>query len=126
MSDAPLVYVDVSEVNEGAGDVVRGLFSKLVEFVEANVPGAVTYGVYLDEDASEVTIIHLHRDSASLEQHLEAGREQFERFAGLVTLRSIRVYGEPSERAIEKLHAKARTLGVDDVAVRSLHAGFIR
>jgi hypothetical protein len=48
---------------------------------------------------------------------------RFGRFADLVTLRSIRVYGDPSERALEQLRDKARLLGAGEVVLYAAHAG---
>jgi hypothetical protein len=50
----------------------------------------------------------------------------FRRFVDLVTLSSIRIYGEPSELALKQAHEKARLLGGGAVEVEALHAGFTR
>jgi hypothetical protein len=49
-----------------------------------------------------------------------------ERFADLVTLSSIDIYGEPSARALVQLREKIRLLGTGDVTVHGPHAGFSR
>lgn len=123
---APLVYVDASDVREGALEELKNAFGRLVEFVQANVPEALFYAVYLSEDGRRVTVVHAHRDSRSLEHHLEVGGEAFRSFADLLVLTAIRVYGEPSEKALGLIWRKARALGCDDVAVHGPHAGFVR
>jgi len=50
----------------------------------------------------------------------------FRRFADLLTLSSIRVYGSPSKKAVRQLYEKARLLGCEDVAVHAAQAGFAR
>jgi hypothetical protein len=45
---------------------------------------------------------------------------------GLVTLSSIRIYGDPSELALKQAHEKARLLGGGTVEVDAFHAGFTR
>jgi quinol monooxygenase YgiN len=122
----PLVYVDTSEVRDGALEELRGAIDELVEFVEANEPQLIAYSVYLSDDGRQMTVVHLHTDSASLEYHMEVAGPAFRRFADLITLSSIRVYGEPSEKAVSQLHEKARLLGCSDVTVHALHAGFGR
>jgi quinol monooxygenase YgiN len=122
----PLVYVDTSEVRDGALEELRGAIDELVEFVEANEPQLIAYSVYLSDDGRQVTVVHVHTDSASLEYHMEVAGPAFRRFADLITLSSIRVYGEPSEKAVSQLHEKARLLGCSDVTVHALHAGFGR
>jgi hypothetical protein len=73
-----------------------------------------------------MTVVHVHPDSASLEYHMEVAGPAFRRFVELVTLSSIHIYGEPSEKLLEQSREKARLLGRGDVAVDALHAGFIR
>ena len=70
--------------------------------------------------------MNVHPDAASLEYHLEVAGPLFRRFVELVTLSSIHIYGEPSEKALELAHEKARLLGGAAVEVEALHAGFTR
>jgi hypothetical protein len=122
----PLLYIDTSEVREGALEELKDAIEELVEFVDANVPQVLAYNVYLSEDGREMTVVHLHVDAASLEHHLEIGAPAFRKLADLLTLSSIRVYGDPSEKALTLLRDKARSLGSGDVIVHHPHAGFSR
>ena len=121
-----LVYVDRSEVREGALEELKGAIDELAGFIEANVPQILAYSIHLSDDGREMTVVHVHAEPASLDRHLEIGGPAFRRFAGLLTLKSIDVYGEPSAEALEKLHEKARTLGSGGVTVHPPQAGFSR
>jgi hypothetical protein len=121
-----LVYIDTSYVQEGALDELKKEVGKLAEFVTANVPRLIAYNVYFSDDGSQMTVIHIHPDSASLEEHLDVGGPIFRKFTDLVTLSSIRVYGETSGRAMRQLHDKARLLGCNDVSQHGHHAGSSR
>jgi quinol monooxygenase YgiN len=121
-----LIYVDTSDVREGAVEELRGAIEELIEFIDANEPQIVAYCVYLSDDEREMTVVHVHADAASLEYHLDVAGPAFRKLADLITLSSIRVYGEPSRTALTQLHDKARLLGRDDVAVHGLEAGFSR
>ena len=122
----PLLYVDTSKVHEGALEELKDAIDELVEFIDANVPQLLAYNVYLSGDGMQMTIAHLHTDSASLEHHLEVGGPAFRKFADLITLSSIHIYGDPSDKALRQLQDKARSLGSGDVVVHSLRAGFSR
>ena len=100
--------------------------SRLARFVEANMPRLISYGFYLDEGRATLTVVALHPDSASLEFHLDRGREEFRSFAELIELERIEVYGSVGVSVLEKLHDKARRLGGATVAVHDLQAGFVR
>ena len=81
---------------------------------------------HLDEEAGRMTVTAVHPDSASLELHMEVGREEFRKLGDMITLRRIEVYGSISERAREMLEQKATMLGGSGVTVVERFAGFAR
>jgi hypothetical protein len=125
MSDE-IVYVDTSDVREGALEELKAAMKELVSFVEANEPQLIAYNVYFSDDGTRMTVVHVHPDSASLEYHMEVAGPAFRRFVELVTLSSIQIYGEPSEKLLKQSREKARLLGRGDVVADALHAGFSR
>jgi hypothetical protein len=70
--------------------------------------------------------VHVHADPASLDYHMDVAGPRFAAFADLLTMSSIHVYGEPSEKALGQLLEKADELGSGDVIVHAPHAGFSR
>ena len=126
MSRHQLIYVDTSDVHDGAHDELRRAISALVGFVESNEPKLIAYNVYLSGDGGQMTVLQVHADSASLEYHMEVAGPVFRKLVDLVTVSSIRVYGEPSEKALRQLNDKARLFGCPNVIVHRLHAGFTR
>jgi quinol monooxygenase YgiN len=125
MSDA-IVYVDTAEVREGSLEDLKAAFEDLVDFIESNEPRLIAYNVYLSDDGTRVTVVHVHPDSASLEYHLEVAGPLFRRFADLVTLSSIHVYGEPGVNVLKQMDEKARLLGGGAVEVAGWQSGFTR
>jgi hypothetical protein len=123
---APIVYIDTSVVREGSLDELKGAIAGLAEFVQANVPGIVAYSVYFTDDGRRMSVVHVHADPGSLDRHMEIAGPEFRRFADLLTLESIDVYGDPSAEAVGRMEDKARMLGAGSVTVHRPHAGFIR
>jgi hypothetical protein len=126
-SAGPVIYIDRSDVHEGGWDDLKARIRALVSFVDSHQPQMATYAVYLDEDATEMTVVSVHPDSASLERHMEVGGPEFKKLAPYLTLREIEVFGPLSARAVDQLHQKASTLG--DGGTVTLHeqfAGFDR
>ncbi len=122
----PIIYVDRSEIVAGGIDELRRRIGELAAFVEANEPQLIGYSVYLDPGATEMTVIHVHRDPPSLEDHMALAGPRFPHFAELVHLRSIDVYGRPTDRALVQLRSKAELLGGARVTVHTPQAGFVR
>jgi hypothetical protein len=122
----PLIYVDTSKVREGALTQLKSAINELADFVAANEPRLISYSAYFSEDGSEMTVVHVHADAASLDSHMDVVEPRLKRFADLLALSSILIYGEPSPRALEQLQRKMRQLGSGEVIVRAPHAGFSR
>jgi len=122
----PLIYIDTSDVRDGALEELKSAIGDLTDFVENHEPQIVSYAVYFSHDGSQMTVIHVHADSASLDLHLDVAGPRFGRFADLLTLSSIHIYGEPSARAVKQLEDKVRLLGTGEVTVHPPHAGFGR
>lgn len=125
MSD-PIVYVDTSEIRQGALDDVKVALEELVAFVDANEPQAIAYSVYLNKDGTRMTVFQVHPHSASLEFHMEIAGPLFLKLVDLIKLTAIDIYGTPSAALLKRLQQKAQTLGDGTVTVHELHAGFTR
>jgi hypothetical protein len=107
----PIVYIDHSDVRDGSLEELKAGVRGLVDFIDAREPQLISYGFYVDEAASKMSVVAVHPDSASLERHMEIGSTEFRKLAHMLTLTSIECYGRPSDRALEQLREKAATLG---------------
>jgi quinol monooxygenase YgiN len=122
----PIIYVDHSEVRGGKLKNLKTAMSELVDLVEANEPQLIAYNVYVTEDGKRMTVVHVHRDSASLEFHMKLAAPSFPKFADFIKLTAIDIYGQLNDNLLEQLRNKARLLGNGSVTRHGLHAGFAR
>lgn len=121
----PIVYVDTSKVREGKLEELEPAMADLATFVKENVPPIQSYAFYLDEDRSRMTVVAVHPDSASLAYHMDVGRKEFGKFADLIELERIAVYGEVDQGVRERLDQKVQMLG-GTVSVHRFQVGFTR
>lgn len=121
-----IIFVDTSEVREGKLDELRLGVRDLAGFVEARETDPISYEIYFSADGRLMTVVQVHPDSASMERHMEIAGPVFARFAGLVDLRTVDIYGSPSQRVVEQLQQKADMLGTATVTVHDRQAGFAR
>ena len=123
----PIIYVDHSAIRKGKLQELQRAMTELAEFVDSSEPQLISYGFFIAEEASRMTVIAIHPDAASVEFHMEVVGPRLRKFAELVDLLAIEVYGEPSDKMLRQLHQKAQTLGDSGrVVVHRLHAGFNR
>ena len=121
-----IVYVDQSRVLPGKLAELKVVMQELVEFVAANEPRILTYGVYFSPDGTRMTVLHIHSDPASLEFHMQVGGPEFPKAAPFIELETIDVYGRPGDEIVEQLKAKAAMLGNGRVTVHEQHEGVHR
>jgi hypothetical protein len=122
----PIFYVDTSSIREGKLKELEAAMEHLAAFVEANMPRLISYGFFLNEDRTQMTVVAIHPDSASLEFHLDTGAAEFRKFSDLIDLVRIEVYGQVSDAVLDRLQQKAQMLGTGAVAVHDFYAGFTR
>ena len=125
MSD-PIVFVDTSDIREGKVEELRRAVAELAEFVEANEADTISYQVFFSDGDRRMTVLQIHRDSASMERHMEVAGPVFAKFADLLVLRTVDIYGSPSEKVVEQLRRKAELLGTASVVVHERQGGFAR
>jgi hypothetical protein len=123
---SPILVVDSSDIREGKLEEVKAGVEDLVAFVEANEAEPLAYDIYFDEAGAQMTVVQIHPDSTSLESHLTVAGPVFRRFADLLTLVRVDVYGRPGEAALKQMRSKAQLLGNAPVVVHELHSGFSR
>ena len=121
-----IVYIDRSDIHQGGLDELKAGIRQLVQFIESAEPQLMTYGFYIADEIGQMTVVAIHPDSASLELHLEIGRDEFRKLAHLITLREIEIFGSLSPHALEMLRQKASALGGHSVRVHEQFAGFTR
>jgi quinol monooxygenase YgiN len=126
VGDEAIVYVDLSAVRPGKADALITALAELAALVEARHDQIVAYQVHLDASRSTVSIVHIHRDAASLDRHLAVAGPEFPKFADLVQLQSIDVYGTPSDSALAGLRRKAELLGNARLTIHARATGFAR
>jgi hypothetical protein len=122
----PLIVVDTSEIREGKREELQRGIAELAAFVKTNETEPIAYQVFFAEDGRLMTVLQVHPDSASMERHMELAGPVFATFADLVVLRTIDIYGSPSEKVVEQLRRKAELLGTATITVHDHQAGFAR
>jgi hypothetical protein len=121
-----IVYIDRSDIHQGGLDELKAGIRQLVQFIESAEPQLIAYGFSIAEELGQMTVVAIHRDSASLELHVEIGRDGFRKLAHLITLQEIEIFGSLTPRALEMLRQKASALGGSSVRVHERFAGFTR
>ena len=122
----PIIAIDSSEVRAGNLEKLRRAIGDLARFVEENEPRPIAYNLYLSQDGTRMTVVQVHPDSASMEDHMRLAGPAFRQFVELISLKTTEVYGRPSDELADMLRRKAGMLGTASLAVHDRSAGFFR
>jgi quinol monooxygenase YgiN len=125
-SEGLIVYVDRSAIRPGRRAELEEALGALASLVQAEEPAILAYQAHLSDDGSTLSVLHIHRDIASLERHFAVAGPLFPKFVDLVDMRSIDVYGPVPERIVTELRSKALLLGSATVGVHPKWLGFDR
>jgi hypothetical protein len=104
----PFIFIATNRLKEGKLEAERNRAADLDSFIEAHEPQLLAFNEYVDEEGSEVGVVQVHPDAASMEFHMKVVAERAARaYAETLEATSIQVYGEPSEVVLEMLRRQA-------------------
>jgi hypothetical protein len=123
----PFIFIGTHRLKDGKLQDFGKYFGELVEVVEANEPRLIAFNGYVNEDGTEVAIVQVHPDTASMEFHMGVVHEHitaaYEELLEETT--SIQVFGELSDEAREMMQQLAGSKVPFSVKPRPL-GGFTR
>jgi hypothetical protein len=101
----PFIFIGTHTLKVGKAQEFEKSFRELVEVVEANEPQMIAFNGYANEEGTEVAVVQVHPNSASMELHMQVVREHiahaYEEL--LDTTTSIQVFGTLSGAAREMM-----------------------
>ncbi len=123
----PFIFIATNRLKEGKFEEERARVPGLCDFIETNEPELIAFNEYANDDGSEVGVVQVHRDAASMEFHMQVVAERAAQAYAetLEATTSIQVYGEPSDEVLALLHRHAGA-GVTLTVKRHHLGGFTR
>jgi len=124
MSD-PIVFISHHRIKEGKLEGFKQFYQQGSELLRVNKPGTVVFLAYLDDDGTEVTIVHLFPDKQSMELHLQGADDRSEAAYEFLEPVRFEVYGRAPDTFIEGMK-QIDGLGVTLSITPQPLGGFIR
>ncbi len=107
-----IVFISRHRIKEGKLEGFKQRYRQGVEVMEKEKPGTVAFLAYLDEDGSEVSIVHVFPDRQAMDAHMKGVEERSKGAFEYLDPQSFDVYGQPSEGVIEMLRQSAEMRGM--------------
>lgn len=102
----PFFVISRWHVKEGKRERLEHFAKKIAAIVKANEPQIIGFNYFLNEDGTELTVIQIHPDTASMDFHMQVLRENwdesFSEYSQIVEDNiSVEYYGTPPASALE-------------------------
>ncbi|NJP46181.1 antibiotic biosynthesis monooxygenase [Actinacidiphila epipremni] len=104
--NSPFIYLTAHRVDPTRRDELDALLAKYTETISAN-EGLLAHYAYYDEEGTELTLVQVHRDAASGEQHMQVAGPLIAQGVALAETLRVEVYGEPGPAMSKALEANA-------------------
>jgi hypothetical protein len=123
----PLIFIATNTLRPGKLAAERRRVADLASFIEQNEPRLIAFNEYVNTDGTEVGVVQVHPDSASMEFHMETVAERaVQAYADTLEITSsVQLYGDPSPAVLELLSRQAGA-GVAITVKRHHLGGFTR
>jgi hypothetical protein len=122
----PIVFISHHRIKEGMLDEFRRSYREGTKRMEGDKPGTVVFLHYLDEDASEVTSVHVVPDAGAMEHHMEGVAERAGEAAQFLEFGRFEIYGKPSDKVMEIMKQAAAGSGASLIVKPEYVAGYLR
>ena len=103
-----LIYSSTWKIKEGRLEEYKRFTKQFMKIIEENEPQLIAFHVFLNEDETEMTSIHIHPDATSMDSHMQVveqvlGEDMLEWVgrADFVEPEHIEIYGTPSQTLLE-------------------------
>ena len=105
----PFIFIATNRLRDGRFGAEQQRVPELSRFIEANEPRLIAFNEYANEDRSEVTVVQVHPDAASMEVHMgvvgDRARDAYAQTLEATT--GIQVFGTPTENVLRLLSQQA-------------------
>lgn len=122
----PIVLISHFAIKEGGLEAYRELQRNATAALLAAKPRTLAFLVYLDEERTQMNVVHLFADAESMDLHFDGSGERAKAAYEVVEPRGWEIYGSPSNAALETMHQAAASAGVPLSVQPFYEAGFLR
>jgi quinol monooxygenase YgiN len=99
----PIVFISHFKVKEGKLEGLKQHAQMMIELINSEKPGTVAFLQYLNEEGTELSIVHVFPDADAFDRHGEGAMERAKVAFEFIELIGREVYGMPNEKALATL-----------------------
>ena len=116
---APIVFISRSKIKEGKLEGLKQHAQMMMELIQAEKPGTLAFLQYLNEDETELSIVHVFTDADAVDKHNEGVAERARGAFEFLEPISRELYGMPSEKTLAMMTG-VRPPGAPEIEVHHI------
>lgn len=124
MSEA-IVFISTHRIKEGKLEEFKEFSRKMMPLIEEGKPNTVFFQSYLNEEGTELTIIHVFPDADAMDLHFEGADDRSGKAYEFIQPERFEIYGPASDNVIASMTRQAAP-GIGLTFKPENLAGFIR
>ena len=121
----PIVFISHQRIREGKLDAYKQLFREYIGIIKADKPGTVAHLGYINEDGSQVTMVHVFPDAEAMDLHFQGVDERAKKAFEFIEIIRYEIYGRPSDMVLEMMQQFAGSNIVLDLNLEHM-GGYLR
>lgn len=123
---APFIFMTTHTIEESNLDEYMRQDGEFAEFLEANEPDLIEYGVYINDEQTEVTFMFVFPDAQAADTHMQVARDKIGQGLEITKTTRLEVYGGNPGPVLGTVLAANAEMGVPLSIKPSLLNGFSR
>lgn len=121
----PIVFISTHRIKEGRLEEFKEFSRKMMPLIEEGKPNTVFFQPYLNEEGTELTIVHVFPDADAMNLHFEGADERSESAYEFIQPVRFEIYGPASDNVMATMRMQAGP-GIGLTFKPENLAGFIR
>lgn len=121
----PIVFISHFKVKEGKLDGLKQHSRMMMELIKAEKPGTVVFLQYFNEEATELSIVHVFPDADAFNRHGEGVAERARAAFEFIERTRIEIFGMPGDQNLAMLRPPDGS-GITFKHMPQLNGGYIR
>ena len=122
----PIAFISHFRVKQGKASAIREMFAAGATQLAVAKPRTAAFLGYLDDQGTQLTIVHVFPDAAAMDLHFEGADERSQAAYELFEPSGWEIYGNPSPAALEIVSREAAAAGVPLALATDWLGGFSR
>jgi hypothetical protein len=121
----PIVFVTTHRIRDGKLEQFKRQNRSVASHIEEAKPNTLAFLAYLNQEETEVSIVHIFPDANAMDEHMEGIGERASAAAEVLEFGKLEILGAPSDAVVSQMDSASQA-GVTVRIVPNHISGYLR